>query len=47
LRLVTRVLGLGLVSEKERAQEEQWYSVRGAPHLIVYVRCSSTFFPSQ
>jgi hypothetical protein len=40
-------MGVFLVSEKARLQEEQWYMVRGAPHLMVYVFCSSTFFPSQ
>jgi hypothetical protein len=39
-------IGVFLVSEKERSQEEQWSSVRGVPHLMVYVRCASAFFPS-
>jgi hypothetical protein len=28
-------MGVWLVSEKERSQEEQWYRVRGTPHLMV------------
>ncbi len=40
-------MGVLLVSEKARSQGAQWYMVRGAPHLMVYVFCSSTFFPSQ
>ena len=28
-------MGVWLVSEKERSQEEQWYRVRGTPHFMV------------